>query len=261
MIPPKLSIVTAYHNRKESFLKTLDSFTKSKYANEIEVIVTDDGSDEGQRLGYDFIPEGYPFHVRVVIVDKDKKTWKNPCIAFNLAILQADGEKIILQNPENYHVTDIIAHTIDNLTKEDYFVYKVFAMTLEQSKDIENTIKTVEFEKISTSGRENGWYIHPIHRNGYYHFVSAIDTEILKKDLGGFDERFAHGWGFDDDELFIRIQRRKLRAQIINDHLALHQWHPPSIPFEPTNEGLKNGTLYSTIINPNKENSRYYNGD
>jgi len=248
---PKISIVMAYNNRRNSLINTLQSIKKSKYFGELEVVIVDDNSDDQNQIG-DIGQMGFPFPIKLVTVLKEQKWWKNPCVPFNLAIKQAEGRITILQNPENYHVTDIVKRTLDSLTDRDYFVYKVFALTEEQSKDIENTIKTVPFESISTFGRENGWYIHPRYRPGYYHFVSAIDTNVLKNDLGGFDERFAQGWGFDDDEFVIRIHRRGLRTQIINDHLALHQWHPPSVPFQPTNEALRDCVVRENKIKANE---------
>ena len=46
----KLSVVTAYYNRKELFIRTLKTINNSKYAKDIEVIVVDDGSREEERL-------------------------------------------------------------------------------------------------------------------------------------------------------------------------------------------------------------------
>ena len=53
-----ISIVTAYYNRKKLFIKTLESFEKSKYKN-FEVVVVDDCSDEDERL--EDLVEKFPF--------------------------------------------------------------------------------------------------------------------------------------------------------------------------------------------------------
>ena len=151
-------------------------------------------------------------------------------MAFNMAIRKATGKITILQNPENYHVTDIISHAIENLQHEEYYAYKTFALTEEQSKDIENTIKTVDFESIDGNG-VGAWYLHPVHRHCYYHFATAIYTDVLQNDLNGFDERFANGYDWDDSDLVQRIEHRKLKMIIVDGHLVLHQYHtkPPNI--------------------------------
>ena len=43
MTKSTLSIVTSYHNRRNSFINTLRSISKSKYSKDIEVIVVDNG--------------------------------------------------------------------------------------------------------------------------------------------------------------------------------------------------------------------------
>jgi hypothetical protein len=43
-------------------------------------------------------------------------------------------------------------------------------------------------------------------------------------ELGGFDERFANGVAFDDDELIHRI-RLKLNVVFCDDLVSLHLWH------------------------------------
>lgn len=247
---PKVSIVTAYKNRKAPLLNTLQSIAKSDRCGEVEVVITDDVSDEQNQLG-DLGRMGFPFPIKVIVIPADKQWWKNPCVPFNIAIKYSEGQIIILQNPENYHVTDIIKHALENVNDTNYLTYKVFALNEEQSKDLTKTIAETNFEGISGCGHPNTWYNHPVHRPGYYHFVSAISAENLKNKLGGFDDRFAHGWGFDDDDLIIRINRLGLKKTIESNHLALHQWHPCSVPFHPTNEGLRNEILRESKIKAN----------
>ena len=43
--------------------------------------------------------------------------------------------------------------------------------------------------------------------------------------LNGFDERYAEGIGYDDDELIIRIQRLGLNLIIEDNVSVIHQYH------------------------------------
>ena len=69
--------------------------------------------------------------------------------------------------------------------------------------------------------------------------------------LNGFDERFANGIGFDDDEFLYRI-KMFLNVEIHDEPFALHQWHYSENNFfaKHTNVGQalrKNQTLFNTI--------------
>jgi hypothetical protein len=71
------------------------------------------------------------------------------------------------------------------------------------------------------------WYTHPFYRNIGYHFCSAIYKSKLDL-MGGFDERFAEGHSFDDDELMLSIINiLQLDVNIIKpeDGLVIHQFH------------------------------------
>jgi hypothetical protein len=50
--------------------------------------------------------------------------------------------------------------------------------------------------------------------------------------LGGFDESYAQGVGFDDDDLLFRIQQKGLEVHIVDSPFILHQNHYDSDSFE-----------------------------
>ena len=43
--------------------------------------------------------------------------------------------------------------------------------------------------------------------------------------LNGFDERYANGIGFDDDEFVHRVKLLGLTTNIHDKPFAIHQWH------------------------------------
>ena len=126
-IEKKISIVMAYYNRKPQTLRTLDNFEK-QYAGkfDFEVIIIDDNSNNENRL--EDIIEKYNFPINLIVISKEEKGDRiNPCVVYNKGFLQSTGEFIIIQNPECYHVGNILKHMIDNLKEQDYFSYSCFA--------------------------------------------------------------------------------------------------------------------------------------
>ena len=46
--------------------------------------------------------------------------------------------------------------------------------------------------------------------------------------LGGYDERFAKGIGFDDYDFTHRVKNLGLNIKVIDDPYVIHQWHKPT---------------------------------
>ncbi|AUV58485.1 glycosyltransferase [Bandra megavirus] len=155
----KVTIVMAYHNRKPQTIATLDSIQKTTYSN-FNVIIVDDASTEENRL--EDIIYRYSYPIKLIRINPENKTWINPCVAYNVGLLQADGDIIIIQNPEIFHVGDIISHAVNNLTVDQYFVYSCYA-----SPDFKyNT----ELQNIFVNSKS-----HEIRDNVMNNFISKIN--------------------------------------------------------------------------------------
>lgn len=195
----KISIVMAYYNRKIQLYNTLKSIAKTKH-DSFEVILIDDYSKEEERVE-DLMLE-FPF-LKVVRVTKEEKTYTCSCMAYNRGIAISDGEIIVLQNPECEHVGDVLLYVENNLTDSNFLSFSCFAPDYKENKS---------------------WYNHPIYRPVYYHFCSAI-TKRNMNELGGFDERFAQGLAYDDDEFVQRVSRLCLKKDIPVNPYVIHQPH------------------------------------
>jgi len=221
--PIKLSIVTAYYNRKELFLKTLGSIEASEYVDDIELIVVDDGSKDSERL--EDIQNNYKFPIHVIRQEPEDKTYINPCVPYNLGFAKAKGELILIQNPECFHVGDLISNALHQTTDENYLVFAAYALSKEATHGLANQDKQLNLlNKASNGGQEEGWYNHSIINPRPLHFASCITKKNLE-DLGGFDEAYADGIGYDDDELLMRIRHKGLKVQICDNPFVLHQNH------------------------------------
>ncbi len=228
---PTISIVTAYFNRKKQFLRTLQSIALSTI-QDIEIIVVDDGS--GPEHAIDDCPRLFP-QLRLSKIPREHRWYRNPCIPFNIAIQQARGDIIVLQNPECLHLGDVLRDIVERINDRDYLTYSCYSLdetTTESLADIpfDHQFEEAAWKLISPTqdipcqvGRLS-WYNHPLHRPAPYHFCSAMLMANMR-DLGGFDPRFGNGISFDDIEFLWRVRRKGLNARIVERPLVLHQWH------------------------------------
>jgi GT2 family glycosyltransferase len=79
-------------------------------------------------------------------------------------------------------------------------------------------------------------------------------TKKNMDDLGGFDERYAEGHAFDDDELLFRIRLMGLNLEIVNEPIAIHQWHYTNLVKDSSlmNKAYRNQHLFNNITKKNK---------
>lgn len=223
-----ISIVAGYYNRKDLFYRTLQSITKSKY-KDIEFIVVDDGSDDNQRLE-DLVPE-FPF-LKIKRIEKSNKWYVNPCITFNIGLREAKGDIIVLQNPECFHVHDVLSYLNEHVDDSCYISVSAYgfdpalnARLIEHmSNDTVDELLMTLPQQPYVGGTSIGWYNHSRYRPVFYHFCSAISRNNMAK-LNGFDERYAHGIGYDDDELISRIRKLGLNLIIEDSVSVIHQYH------------------------------------
>ena len=273
-----ISIVMTYYNRKPQTLETLKGFERM-YANNynFEVVIVDDNSNDENRLEEDIKQFSFPINL-IVITKEEKGDRINPCLAYNKGFKEASGDIIIIQNPECYHVGDILKHTIENLNEQDYFTYSCFtANSAEITNQIINSksplclINNENFLNKNFYAMDNhnlNWYNHPYKvedgngsRCTNYHFCSAIYKCNLDL-IGGFTEKFKYGFCYDDNELLHRIKHNlKLNIKCIdpNNCLVIHQWHPKTLVNFEENNLLKFKWKYNNTLMNIFHNSKNFN--
>lgn len=223
-----ISIVTSYYNRKPLFVRTLNTI-KNSIIKDVEFIVVDDGSDPEHRL--EGLESQFPF-LKIIRIEKENKWYINPCVPFNIGIRETKGDKIILQNPECLHVHDVLACVDKDLNDSNYISMSCYGVDSQQNVRISyhrQNNSLPEFLKTLPQQRyvgydTPGWYNHSIYRPLHFHFCSAITRNNMAK-INGFDERFAMGIGYDDDEITLRIKMLELQMIIRDDVSVIHQYH------------------------------------
>lgn len=215
----------AYYERAALLDNTLASFKALGYGDEVEVVIVDDGSVQ-EPLAVD--PADFPFKVVCVYIPRSGKKHINPCIPFNAGFAKATANIIIIQNPECIHLGDVVDHAIMNCDDSNYLSYACYSLDETTTKAIsENGLDRERFvakPQAAIADGQYGWYNHSDLKPSSYHFCSAITKRNLQR-LGGFDARFAHGIGFDDDEFLYRVRALPLAVKIVDDPFVLHQYH------------------------------------
>jgi GT2 family glycosyltransferase len=250
-----ISIVMAYYNRLEQLRYTLKSIDSSKEKN-IEIVIVDDFSDAVNSL--DTINSEYPqLNIQVIkMSDRGPKTYVNPCVPYNVGFRASKGDKIIIQNPECCHQGDVILYTQQNLTDDNYLSFHCWACN---KGDVTSLHRG---QKIQIGGdplpKKTRWYNHKDHRPVAYHFTSAISRKNLVE-LNGFDEEFALGMDFDDDELLQRIKNKNLKIDFVSSPFVIHQWHPKMFtnpltpPVQTNNQELFAQLLKTGVVRANNK--------
>jgi len=252
-----ISLVMSYFNRLELLRHTLYRMTFSEY-KKFEVIIVDDFSDLNNSL--DTIHKQFPrLNIKVIKMSSvySAKTYSNPCIPYNVGFSHASGSKIIIQNPECCHIGDVISYTADNLTDKNYLSFHCYAST-QKDLPLLATNQPLSYSNGVQSYDGGCWYNHVEHRPVSYHFTTAITRTNLSK-LNGFDERFAHGKNYDDNEFVTRINNMGLAIEYVQYPLVVHQWHGKSMKDKKASPPTTDNKALFEVVK--KENSVKANPD
>jgi glycosyltransferase involved in cell wall biosynthesis len=215
----KISVVMSYYNRKKLLIKTLNSIKKTQH-NNFEVVIVDDGSVESERIE-DIIDE-FDF-IKLIRLNPKDKWYVNSCIPYNIGFRSCTGDAIIIQNPECYHTGDILSYVNNNLTDRNYLSFSCYSLNKDFTENFNLEEKINYHNKPAQFDGDLAWYNHSIYKPVGYHFTAAIHKKNLDL-LNGFDERYANGLEYDDNEFVHRV--KKICEFIIVDELTvLHQYH------------------------------------
>jgi glycosyltransferase involved in cell wall biosynthesis len=167
---------------------------------DIEIIIVDDGSDEKIVCEH-----------RVIRIERSKQ-WRGPCVAYNVGFKAVTGDVIMINSSECFHVGDITGYVFDNFKENDYFSFSTYMMG--------------EHEDINNRKYKNFWGVHSTVGNfiAYCGVISKKNMDIL----GGYDERYSKGIGFDDYDFTHRVKNLGLNMKCIDKPYVVHQWHKPT---------------------------------
>ncbi len=243
-----ISIVMSYYNRLEQLLYTLKQFNNSVYID-FEVIIVNDASSKEHNINELIYMFKYPIKLINISNEwKQEKGYLNPCIPYNIAFKHVVGKKVIIQNPECCYVGDLIDYVDKKLDENDYFAFSCLSLDENITKQMRNIFDKTTNNLVKLNGY---WYNHPTLNCRNFHFTSAIFKSKLDI-LGGFDEKYAFGYCYDDDEILFRIKKLGLNVKCISpgdNPFVIHQWHPSFYMRDPNVNNLvnKNKSLFEEL--------------
>jgi hypothetical protein len=257
----KISIIIAHFNRTYLLKHTLQSISKTNYLN-FEIVIVDDNSciDEKQILRN--LINQFWFDIKIIeITHTEKGASVNPSIVFNKGVKNCSGDIIIIQNPESYHIGDIISHVSKNIKYNNYLVYSAFNLHSDKANEFFFSINNKNYKTICNDNIPHNpnllkWYQHPKYKNSKYHFCSAIYKKEFEL-IGGFDEQYTKGVCFDDDDLIFKIEKIAMYNTIEfepDEVFIVNLYHTPSISTNCIN--TENPTKQKWLINQNIYNTK-----
>lgn len=133
----------------------------------------------------------------------------NICMKANVGIQLAKGEVLVMIDQDIAVDEDAVAKMIRHVQQNpNAFVY---GMILRQMHD--------------GDGGPLYW-VGPNWQRGTSSFFACNREKLIA--IGGFDEDFAYGWGWEDDELLNRA-RQHFDVQFVDWAGSVHMWHPEKV--------------------------------
>ena len=195
---PELSVVLCSYNRREVLRECLDSFQHQTAAGRFELVVVDDGSDDGTRE----LLDGYAFRVPHRVVHRENG---GLAAARNTGIAEARGDLLLFINDDTIAFPDLVerhlaahaAHRGERISVLGSFEQPRSALANNLMRVLEDTDLVFCYSGMEP-GRRYDWM------RWWTCNVSTPASAVAE--AGGFDETFRH-YGCEDTDLALRLDR------------------------------------------------------
>jgi len=211
----KYSILVPFFNRAKEFRLSLESYNHW-YGDrkDVEILVGEDPKNTDCILP---LVGQYPrLNIRVVN-DCGHEACFCPAPIFNRLAEEAAGEVFILTNPESVHMTNILDWIDRNYpVLSSYLIFACEAGIVADSN-----------QAFPLKYQHHLWYQHSEHNNRMLHFCSAIPRNMYYG-VGGFDESYARGIAYDDNDFIQKIRVLGIPCVAVDDQRTVHVEHDRS---------------------------------
>lgn len=199
------------------------------------VLVLDENSEEMLFLG--LVKGFWKNHIRFrVIVNDEKHEWRPPCKAINVGIRNSLGQYCVVMSPESILLQPRPAYVFEKIHEEKFRkFYLTGILTNVQKADLTTDFNTRFFDTFVARENADG-----------FGFILFDRQEVIG--IGGYDERRS-GYGKDDDDIRIRLQRNSVKHVNSSQLRVAHIWTENHV----RREGAMAEPVASEIVLPNAD--------
>jgi glycosyltransferase involved in cell wall biosynthesis len=238
-----ISLVTCTWNRAEQLKRGI----LTVIAQEIpphEIVVVDDGSTDNTRDVCMFLADkAKERDIEFKYIYLDHPEARISSIPRNVGFKNSTGEIVLFTESEMLHVGPTVKKCVDIVTNEEHVpvatqIYTMGRRIWEKLPDrfysnpqliISHPYAMVVAGNMqNTNAPDADWGITGSN-NCWAGCLFALKREWFEE-LGGFDESF-EGFGYDDWDLFERLNLYGKPAQPHNEITVIHQWHEKNYPY------------------------------
>lgn len=136
----------------------------------------------------------------------------NPCVPINRGVAASSGDIVAISGPEMMHRTPILEQMRDELgDDESKYVMAACWYPARRAWHCHSTLKRSDDGDV-------GSILPP---GADYHFMSMMHRSLWGA-AGGFDEDYRHGFGYDDPDFVMRLNRAGAKFLIRDDLVVEH---------------------------------------
>jgi GT2 family glycosyltransferase len=218
-----------------------------------ELLIIDDGSSDGTEQEVAALKDTFPA-ANILYHRLEHPEHRISCVPRNVGIKLATSDIVVFTEAETLHVGETLQGVVSRCVPGKNF--PVATQVWSTGPNIYNHLPEPYFNSpelflshpyaalVSGNMQNNNapdadWGITG-GLNCWAGCLFAVDRASLL-DVGGFDEEFTgHGW--DDFDLYARLELKGLQRLACNDLAVIHLWHPKNYPYNIYEHADRNGT-------------------
>jgi hypothetical protein len=173
--------------------------------------------------------------IRYVRIANDDGEWQNPAHAINVAVRQSEGATLIFHQPEVLVMNrDGLARLREAIAWSSLAVAlpTVYLLTASDQGELDGGLRDQtpdELLDIEICRHRELLIGNQANRDWIYLYAAAMARSLFEG-IGGFDEDYCGGIGWDDDDFSQRLYAFGACRLVLDDVVAVHQYHEKQYP-------------------------------